>query len=137
MGWPLLAGIVLLTAWVFWTLSEVNAQPRASIILLLELEHPEDWLEPFLRALFDLLRHSVLNVVEVRVSFRDPGLADAKLLEGLSRRYPALCFQGEISEPPRLLAGARLLWFLDMKKSHPLEVLALFKQVLPEAALMA
>jgi hypothetical protein len=130
----LLAGLALLGIWTAWALYIAEKQRPVKVSLMLQVQHGERFLDPFLRLLCQLLSHSSqIEVGEIWILAEDDGQQVMPIVERLNHTYPFFRFRSGVKH--NLVdfdqAEGQLLLFLDLTdRLTPLAALQAVAQLL-------
>jgi hypothetical protein len=116
MALLLLAGLMLLTAWVIWILYIVDRHP-VTVSLLVKVEQAEDYLDPFLRLLRQLFQQSNRVLLgEIWVLTADDGEEARRIVQRLNFDTPLFRFRSSVGEFGNGLvdANGQVLLILDL-----------------------
>lgn len=134
MALLLLTGLLLLAAWVWWTLYIVERQRPVTISLVVKVQRGEEYLDPFLRLicrLFTQYRHITLR--EIWILTLDEGEEAQQIVRRLNLTYPLFRFRATVvpSREDFHEANGQVLVILDLvNRLTPLAALQAITQLL-------
>ena len=134
MALLLLGGLLLLVAWVFWTLCIVESQRPVTISLVVKVQRGEEYLDPFLRLICCLFRQSMhISLREIWILALDEGEATHRIIHRLNLAYPLFRFRALVEQSHEDFneANGQVLVILDLvNRLTPLAALQAVTQLL-------
>ncbi len=117
MALLLLAGTLLLAIWTWWTFYIADRQARVSVSLLLQVQQGEEYLDPFLKHVLHIFRHSAqIRLRDIWILAKDDGEQALRIVQRLDAEYPLFRFHAG-QEPEQLdlaQVNGQVLLFLDL-----------------------